>query len=391
MQIKRFEASDIQEALRQVKREFGPDAVILSIKELERESKFKPLIKKVIEVVAAADNGFDNGSVKRERKTYRSNYDADSIKKTLFEYFEYMLLEGVEESVALDIVKMLKSIMPNPNLEEEVRRCILRVLQGQDMQTKRLKLKKNSNQKIAFFGPTGAGKTSTLVKLATAVSFSGRYEVGVVNLDNERIGASAQLEAFSTISGIEILSVKGKKEFKEALKGMREKDLILIDTPGIGRKTAFLAEELKIVLEEARDLEGYLVFSATTKTRDMLSLMEVYAPLRINGLIITKMDEASSVGNVLSVAYMTRLPLCYFSMGQEVPGSLKAANLWELVTRIFGRGIKEVISSLPPEELAFRRNRFEILMEEEEDLFWEGEGESETKEKGSNSALSLRI
>lgn len=393
MQIKRFEAHEIQEALRQVKKEFGPDAVILSIKELEPEGRFKSLLKKkIIEVVAASDaNGGGNGKGKRAKVKDQPNVIEEHIKKSLFEYFEHMVSEGVEEQIALEIVKALKGSVVNLAIEDEIKRSTVKILQQKGIQTKRFKLKKYSNQKIAFWGPTGAGKTSTLVKLATAVSLTGKYEVGIITLDSERIGASAQLMAFSQISGIQVLEAKGKKGIKQALSELKSKDLILIDCPGIGQRTSFLAHELADTLAGVKELTGYFVFPAPSKTKDIMGLLEVYGPLTMDGLIVTKMDEAITVGNVLSVAYLTKLPLCYFSSGQEVPGSLGIATIRELVERIFQKKPENIISSLPPEELAYKRKRFELLMEEGEDLFLESEREGVFEEYTRIGAVNLRI
>lgn len=393
MQIKRFEACDVQEALRQVKREFGPDAVILSIKELEPEGRFKALLKrKVVEVVAALDDQTKNGNgKKRHNGQERVGLVNENARRFLFEYFEYMVSEGVEETVALDIIRCIRDSLFQLTVEDEIKRCILRALQQKDVKTNRFKLKKCGGQKIAFLGPTGAGKTSTLVKLATAVSLTGRYEVGIINLDTERIGASAQLRTFGEISGIEVLDAKGKRSFRQALAQMKDKDLILIDCPGIGHKTSFLIHELADTLYGVSGLETYFVFPAPTKAKDLLSLFEIYAPLRVEGFIVTKMDEATSVGNVLSVAYTTKLPLCYFSVGQEVPGSLKAASLWELIERIFQKRPKDYIATLPPEELAYRRKRFELLMEEKEDILWDTEREGLLEDYPMNKAVNFRI
>jgi len=122
----------------------------------------------------------------------------------------------------------------------------------------------------------------------------------------------------------------------------------------------------------------------------VLSLLDLFSKLEINGLIVTKLDEALQVGSIITVGYSSKLPLYYFSEGQEVPGSLKPASLSLIVERILYNGKREILASLSPEELAFRRKRFELLLEDGNPLFWmddEGNQEEVFEEK----SLNLRI
>jgi len=405
MQIKRFEASEVQEALRQVKKEFGPDAVIISIKEVEPEGIFKSLLKrKIVEVVAATENAssyYDKtNSVLKEKGNGNGNGKGNGkgnglvfqgkTKRELFTYFEMMLAEGVEETVAAQIIKDLNFSIVNVNLEEEVKRGIIKTLNYNGMATKKLNIQKGANKRVAFLGATGVGKTSALVKLATVICMSNKYDVAIINLDNQRIGASAQLNAFGNLMGISVEDVHDKREFKQALAKYKDKDIVLIDTPGVGYKTKFMIDELEDILGTDTKIHKLFVFSAPIKGSEVLSLLDLFSKLEINGLIVTKLDEALQVGSIITVGYSSKLPLYYFSEGQEVPGSLKPASLSLIVERILYNGKREILASLSPEELAFRRKRFELLLEDGNPLFWmddEGNQEEVFEEK----SLNLRI
>jgi len=401
MQIKRFEASEVQEALRQVKKEFGPDAVIISIKEVEPEGIFKSLLKrKIVEVVAATENsnsyydkrtsvlkdkGNGNGNGKRKSSVFR-----EKANRELFTYFEILLAEGVEETVAAQIIKDLNFSIVNVNLEEEVRRGIIKALNYNGMETKKLNIQKGLNKKVAFLGPTGVGKTSALVKLSTVICMSNKYDLAIINLDNQRIGASAQLNAFGSLMGIPVEDIHDKKGFKNALLKHKDKDILLIDTPGVGHKTKFMIDELEDILCIDPKIHKFFVFSAPIKGSEVLSILELFKKLEINGLIVTKLDEALQIGSIITVGYTSKLPLYYFSEGQEVPGSLKPASLALLVERILYNGKKDILSSFSPEELAFRRKRFELLMEDLNPLFWMN-GEGTQEEVFEEKTLNLRI
>ncbi len=400
MQIKRFEASEVREALRQVKKEFGPEAVILSIKHLTPRNGLKGLLKKkMVEVVAAVDPlprdkvSSAQGSKARGAAMNGGRTEAhkEALKRGLFLYFESLLNGGVDENVTAELIKALKKSYVNISMEEEVKKALNKILQWNGVSTKRLRLQRGVQKRVAFWGPTGVGKTSTVAKLASAAAMSERYTTGIINMDTERIGASAQMDVFSQVAGIPVISVKDQRSFKEAISTFKDVDLLLIDTPGIGPKTEFLLGELMDIVGGLKGLESYLVASATIKTSDLLYYWEIFGPLSPQGLVVTKLDEATTLGNILTLAYVTKIPLLYFSAGQEVPGSLMPASVFTLVERVISSNGDRRLACLPPEELAFRRKRFELIMEDDLDLV-EREAEDEIIQlKGSKPNFSYRM
>ncbi len=184
---------------------------------------------------------------------------------------------------------------------------------------------------IMLVGPTGVGKTTSIAKLAARYSFllQKKYKVGLVVLDTYRIGAVEQLMQYARMMKLGIETVVDPPEFASALNSLSHCDYILIDTMGSSPYDKGKIEKIYECLE-ANDTEFkvdvVLVMPSSIKYEDLKSTYDNFASLNVDTMMFTKLDETMGFGNIFSLAYETKKPISYFSVGQEVPEDLVCAN-----------------------------------------------------------------
>ncbi len=186
---------------------------------------------------------------------------------------------------------------------------------------------------ISLVGPTGVGKTTTIAKLAArCVLRHGARHVALITADNFRIGAHEQLRTYGRILGIPVQVAADANELRDALHGLRDKRLVLIDTAGMGQRDSRLAEQFRMLQLDAFPIKNYLVLSATTQLAGLLEVSQAFQGIRLNGCILTKLDEATSLGGPLSIVIQQKLAVAYVSDGQRVPEDLRPARAHNLVS-----------------------------------------------------------
>jgi flagellar biosynthesis protein FlhF len=200
---------------------------------------------------------------------------------------------------------------------------------------------KHKKEVIAFVGPTGVGKTSSIFKLATLHSLEKKKRVGVITLDSNRIGTIEQLKVFEKIIGVPTNVVFEPKELTACLKKFKNFDLIFIDTPGINPKDDDGIKEIKRFLEYCCPTEIHLVLSATTKEKDLKDAIERFGSVSIKKLLFTKIDESSTYGSIINQLYRTKVPISYLANGQRIPGNIEDATLERLINLIANKDDKE--------------------------------------------------
>jgi len=186
---------------------------------------------------------------------------------------------------------------------------------------------------VALIGATGVGKTTTIAKLAAHFAFQQGRHVSLVSLDNYRIAAAEQLRTYAEIMGIDLDIVFSRDEFDTVLTLRGHNDLVLIDTAGRSPLNMKQIYELRDIFSAHPPDEVHLVIAAPTKADDLRSILENYAPLSYDYIIVSKLDETRSLGCIYNInKYAARTagkpaPISYFTVGQSVPEDIRAAQL----------------------------------------------------------------
>ncbi len=187
---------------------------------------------------------------------------------------------------------------------------------------------------VALVGPTGVGKTTSIAKLAARYTLRhGPQKVALITTDNYRVAAHEQLRSYARIMGVPMRVAADSQALDEALAEYRDKGLVLIDTAGMGQRDMALYEHLAALNTGGRAVQTYLTLATNSQRGVMNDVVNAFGQVPLSGLILTKLDETTSLGGALSVAIEQKLPPVYLSDGQRVPEDFHPARPHTLVSR----------------------------------------------------------
>lgn len=337
--IRKIIANDIKDALIRAKYEFGPDVIIIDQKEVKIGKWWNPFKKKKIEVtIAIEDKVKKKEEVIKTQEITRSK-DIEEIKKPVIlpvvqdslskedgrlEYEIDPLFEHAGEGIKSKLVSYCKlHNKENYMLSRKEREEFLSIILRDSPFQEKLALSKIN----VLVGPTGVGKTTTIAKIAASQQLGNNKKIGLITMDNYRIGAIEQLRTYSEILSVPFKVVNNPSEMEESIEKMKDCDIILIDTLGSSprdmKKLIEIKKNLNIVGEE---LNTYLVMSASTDQDSMKSIIERYKMLKYEALILTKIDELENMKNLWYLIEGNLVPIQYFCHGQSVPEDIKEAT-----------------------------------------------------------------
>lgn len=366
MQIKRFEARTMTEALRLVKSELGPEAVILSACS-RRGGVFGCFKKAGVEVTAAgagalpplqpggysedsrADDREDRCIPAPGRRSPRPNRfpglayrqagnpdappDAARTGQALERIgghwlYRRLLSRGVEEKYARrltsDFLKHDNGLGDDPAIH---RSRLAGIIAQMGAGVKPLAIDRGQRRRIALVGPSGVGKTTAAAKLAAVHAIAPGMQVALLSLDNYRVAAADQLRVYADIIGVPAAVIVDRAGLDEALEKYRRYDLVLIDTPGVNPRDTALIRTLGGLLEGIEALEVHLLLSAAARLRDGIDLCAQLTGFRIERLMFSKIDETSACGSLLNFLLRLRLPAACLFDGAPGADGVKDADL----------------------------------------------------------------
>lgn len=306
----------------------------------EQKERIKELEGKLYSVEDLLDKAVANLSIsyhklENNQRRYNNNliqifYDALTKQGVLPEVAEDMLdeLDLIEENSELDITFIIKLVYNK----------IINIL-GEPQTINSDELKKGSPKIIAFIGPTGVGKTTTIAKLSADFILKKGLNVGLITADTYRIAAVEQLKTYAEILGIEVSVVYNKDDLSEYVGAMADSDdIILIDTAGRSHKNDSNLKELAELLDVVPNCEKFLVLSLTTKYEDILNIVNTYSRITDFKIIFTKLDETLQYGSILNICKVTGKTISYVTMGQAVPDDIDSIRPEKIAKALLGLG-----------------------------------------------------
>ncbi|MBD7909829.1 MULTISPECIES: flagellar biosynthesis protein FlhF [Clostridium] len=368
MVIKKYTANNMNEALTRIRHELGKEAVIISQRKIKRPGIKGFFSSKLIEVTAAIENSTLGSSKKAEEKQ-----SDDLFKESLHNFKRVMSKEiGTKKETepaennqlqaeVAEMKELLNKVIKNTDKGEAPEDELLTLIKDIDIDVQfyeELKTKVGDEDisdkfrkviedeieiskdelsgNVVFVGPTGVGKTTTIAKLAGKLSLIDKKKVGLITVDTYRIGAVEQLKTYAEIMNIPFKVVITMKEMEEAVESMKDCDIVLIDTTGRSSKNTMQISELRAFVQKANPDSVNLVISATTKNRDIKTILEGYKELEYKSVIITKLDETSVYGCIYNIRKISKQPLRFITTGQNVPDDIKAPTKSDIIRFIFG-------------------------------------------------------
>jgi flagellar biosynthesis protein FlhF len=187
---------------------------------------------------------------------------------------------------------------------------------------------------VALLGATGVGKTTTVAKLAARCAMRhGAREVALITTDSYRVGAFEQLRVFGRIMDVPVRVARDESALRQAVESFAHRRTVLIDTAGIGQRDARFADQVTLVRRASCRVKTHLVLSATAQMLALDETVRAFQDGLPDGCVITKLDEATSLGAVLSVISEQQIPIAYATDGQRVPEDISPARSHRLVSR----------------------------------------------------------
>lgn len=245
---------------------------------------------------------------------------------------------GVGEAAIVALVQKVKTMESHGDVVADLGKRLKDAVEATVKCSGPIKLKKGGPRIVALVGPTGVGKTTTIAKLAAYYTVSRKAKIALVTIDTFRVGAVEQLKTYSRIMGVPLEVASTRKELEKAIALHEDKDLILIDTVGRSPKDSETIENLRDLLRSASTIETHLCVAATTRERELRSIVDSFSALPIKRLLFTKLDESSSFGSIINLHLEEKLPLSYFTKGQRVPEDIEPATGGKVADLVLGEG-----------------------------------------------------
>lgn len=386
MQLKTYEAYNMKEAIKAIKSELGPDAVILSSK----EKKMPGTDQLGVEVTAAAaytatnsqsvvspkDTGLEvSSTLKKHLNTIEKKIDTLAAK-TLSKSF----LQGVESNISNlnllfshyiktnnsifeqdlhpDIVNVIKQLQLMEVDNSYIRKLVDHLTTLPDPKKnalnhdyykthamryfmRRIKISPPIEHNFSgvniqcFVGQSASGKTSTLCKIATRISKQTNKKILIASIDNSKLGGNEYLRIYSKLIDIEYASFKSIDDLIKRANSLSQDCLILLDTPPPNKCDQNLIEALIDLKSEEFLVDFHLLLPISDKQINQDKSIGIFSSLGIRSIIFTKLDEGWTYGEMFNMSQKWSLPLSYFCLGHQVPEDLEEATRERVLSKIF--------------------------------------------------------
>jgi flagellar biosynthesis protein FlhF len=391
MEIKTFKAKSMQDALALVRRELGPDASVLHTRELNGSLVRRMLFGRQYEIAASTSVNVPSRLPARMREEHGAGSRGQGVSfaepahlnspasypmphapspmldrqvagqldrlqemidklcsqtaiaprhdlpETLFHVFTDMIEAEVDEAIARDLVDRVRNDSSAHVADSLlVKARIAQMLEEELAVTGPLTTSTDKCRLVALVGPTGVGKTTTIAKLAANYRLREKKRVGLITVDTYRVAAVEQLRTYADIIDLPMEVVATPREMREAVARMRNLDLVLMDTAGRSPRDEIRIQELRSLLSEAEADDVLLVLSATAGTKSLTATAEKFAAVGTTALLLTKLDEATSLGHLVALSRECELPISYLTNGQNVPDDIEVAERQRLAYLMLG-------------------------------------------------------
>ena len=264
----------------------------------------------------------------RELCRRSQNGGAHDLPESLFRLFTDLIEADVNEDVARELVDRVRTEASGEELADAamIQARVARLIEAEIPIAGPIAVQPGRRRLVALVGPTGVGKTTTIAKLAANYRLKEKRNVGLITVDTYRIAAVEQLRTYAEIIDLPMQVVSTPREMREAVRRLDGLDLVLMDTAGRSPRDEIKLQELKSFLNEAGADEVHLVLSSVVGSRTLEHTARRFAAVGTTALILTKLDEATGLGNLLPLLRTSRLPLSYLTNGQNVPDDIETAE-----------------------------------------------------------------
>lgn len=362
MKMKRYAATDMRTALRMVRDELGADAVILDTREgidgvevcAAIDHELAAALERPLELGAMADIpqkraaaalaeqeempiAPPGGQVGDELRSLRQLLEGQLAALAWNDFTRrepvraQLLTELTTLGLARDVAMSLSAELPGNADASQLHRLSMALV------ARRIACSDSpvaGGGMLALMGPPGSGKTTTLAKLAVRwVLEHPPHTLAIISADEERLGSHEQLRSLGRLLQVPVFAVSGEQELRGRLAALAEVPLVLVDTAGVAARDAAALNNLQVLLRSHAALKSLLVLPASAQggvIEEAITKFQALAPTCVG---LTRMDEATALGGVLSALVRSRLPVALLCDGPRIPEDLRPARSHQLVAR----------------------------------------------------------
>jgi flagellar biosynthesis protein FlhF len=367
MKIKSYFANSVEQAIQEARQELGTEAMLITSRRSSPETRHLGAYEVIFGM--QGQNGRARGNAPAadlRNELHNLRDELQEIKSTLQigaprgqnspmseaeELASELVAADLERKVALQVVADALAAREQMGQRPPASVPALRELAAASI-SQRLRFApelsssaRDGARSVVFAGPAGAGKTTTLAKVAIQECLGHRLSARIISLDPSRVAAHEKLRSFAAIIGIGFTAANTVQEFQEAIQESRGKQVTLIDTPGYSGAEFGYADEVTGCLARINQKETHLVLSASMKRADLMRSVRQYEAFKPDYLLFTKLDETESLGAMLSTALEANKPFSFFTRGQSIPEDLEPASGQPLLASVFRREAAEAVSA----------------------------------------------
>jgi flagellar biosynthesis protein FlhF len=379
MKIKSYFASSVEQAIQEARQELGTDAMLITSRRSSPETRSLGAYEVVFGLnpahlpgarprptVPAADLSGELQTLRAQleeiKGTLQGARPAESPSSEAEQLFEELVSNDLARNIAQEMVsaavRLREQLSREPLAGDRTARPIALRAYAAELISKKLRFAPPFQQNqpspqaasdaakvVIFAGPAGAGKTTTLIKIAIRECLAQRQPVRILSLDPYRVAAHEKLRNFAAIVGVGFTALNSVQEFRAAAEESRSKSVVLVDTPGYNPAELDGIAEIASCFERLANKQVHLVLPASMKRADLTRNLRGYAALQPDFLLFSKLDETESLGAILSVALEADKPLSFFTNGQNIPEDIEPAHARALLASVFPTEIAEAVSA----------------------------------------------
>ena len=354
MKIKSYFAASVEQAIQEARQELGADAMLITSRRSSPETRSLGAYEVVFglqapsarkrPVAPAADLSGELQNLRAQLQEIKSTLQgarpSESPTSEGEELFEELVSNDLGRNIAQEIVAAALRLRDQLSRDQPAPPIALRAYAA-ELISKKLQFAgpfqqpaSDAARVVAFVGPAGAGKTTTLIKIAIRECLAHRQSVRILSVDPYRIAAHEKLRSFAAIVGVGFSAINSVQEFGAALEESRNKGVVLVDTPGYSPADMDGADEIAGCLKHVANRQTHLVLPASMKRADLTRGIRDYAVFQPDYLLFTKLDETGSQGAILSAALEAAKPLSFFANGQNIPEDIEPAQARVLLSAV---------------------------------------------------------
>jgi flagellar biosynthesis protein FlhF len=369
MHLKKYEVRSISEAMERIRRDLGPDAVILSSRRIGKGASSRIEIVAAMErddvtaEEAAAENGFGAAGETGRPAEYGDRWSRvearlDEMNDRILALASKLAFSGKQDERG---IPPLYRELISRGLSRRAAGKLMKIIQDENLESKaghdgdrtgdtlkRAIIRSvvscspgpaDEKRICAFVGPAGEGKTTTLAKFAARILYRDKKSLGIITMDDFRIGAVEQLKIYGDIMNVPVISVPADGSLETAISSFAHLDRVLIDTPGKSRSDGDYVMKLRRSFMGSAPVRTNLVLSATTGEDAMTDAVRRFRPLEYERIVMTKIDDAGDYGCVYNVIDLAGRPVTDIATGQQVPRDIRSVDPQRIARLVVDREI----------------------------------------------------